>query len=92
MSKYESVFILRPNITLLAETSFEEKATKILGSSKITKIERLGIKRLAYEIKENKKGYYIVIYFNGDFETVQELEKYCKENNNVLKFVIVKVE
>lgn len=91
-NKYEGVVIFRPQTTLLAEAIFEEKINKIIGCNNITKIDKLGIKRLCYTLKGNEKGYYLVLYFNGDSRIVSELEYYFRKNNSILKFMTIKVE
>ena len=90
--KYENVCIFNPNVTLRAYMKFEEKIKNIIGRYEITKIENLGLRRLAYELNHHKMCIYITTHFKGNNNIVTELEKYFKENNNILKFITVKVE
>ena len=50
----------------------------------------MGEKQLAYEIKSNKTGYYVIFTWQGTIEQLQELERLFRIDDNVLKFISVK--
>ena len=50
----------------------------------------MGMKKLAYEIRKNKEGYYIVIYFEADASIISKLERYYRITENIIKFLIVR--
>lgn len=91
MNKYESVIIIRPN---LEEGEIEGIITKITDlinqDGEVTKVEKMGVKRLAYEINKCKEGYYIVIYFESDPSIISELERYYRITENIIKFITVR--
>ncbi len=91
MNKYESVIIIRPN---LDKGEIEEIITKITDlinqDGEVTKVDKMGVKRLAYEINKCKEGYYIVIYFEADPSIISELERNYRINENIIKFITVR--
>ena len=88
LKKYEHISIFKGDLE--DYTKELEKFEKQFNKFKITKIEKLGIKNLAYEIKKNKKGYFIVIEFEGLESNIAKIEKYCRENDNILKFITIR--
>lgn len=91
MNKYESVIIIRPN---LEEGEIEGIITKITDlinqDGEVTKVDKMGVKRLAYEISKCKEGYYIVIYFEADPSIISELERNYRINENIIKFITIR--
>ena len=60
--------------------------------SSIEKIDEWGIKEFAYEINHMSKGYYMVVTFQAEVETVAELDRICRINQNVVRHLIVNLE
>lgn len=92
MNKYESVCILAPNFT---NKEIGETIVKIQNkikefSNKTIKIENLGKKKLAYEVKQNKEGIYLVINFECDAECIRELERFYRITDEVIKFITIR--
>ena len=91
MNKYESVIIIKPN---LEEGEIEGIVTEITDlinqDGEVTKVEKMGIKKLAYEIKKNKEGYYIIFYFEAKADVIFELERNYRINENIIKFITVR--
>ena len=91
MNKYESVIIISPN---LDEREIEGIVTEITDlinqDGEVTKVEKMGIKKLAYEIKKNKEGYYIIFYFEAKADVIFELERNYRINENIIKFITVR--
>ena len=93
MNEYESVIIIKPN---LDEGEIEGIVTEITDlinqDGEVTKVEKMGIKKLAYEIKKNKEGYYIIFYFEAKADVIFELERNYRINENIIKFITVKID
>ncbi len=93
MNKYESVIIISPN---LDEGEIEGIITEITDlikqDGKVTAIDKKGIKKLAYEINKCKEGHYVVIYFEADPSIIAELERNYRINENIIKFITVKID
>lgn len=92
MTDYEAIFILRPDLE-------EEKITEIMErfrllvenhGGEVTKLERWGKRRLAYQIQHLREGIYIILRFKGNNEVVQELDRVFKITDEVLRHMIVR--
>lgn len=94
MPYYESVFIARQDIpTTQVEaltTSFSEIITA--NGGKVTKTEQWGLRNLAYRIRKNKKGHYVMLNLDAPSAAVMEMERNMRLNEDVLRFLTVKVE
>ena len=93
MNKYETVFILNAELSEEKRNNAISKIKKyITDNGEIIREEDLGVKRLAYEIKKQNRGYYYVIYFMLDAKNIAELERLYRIADEVLKFIVVKME
>ena len=94
MNKYESVIIIRPTLTeedaKNTINKYKENFEKL--SNKPVKVEDLGKKKLAYEIQGNKEGHYAVYTFYGKPEDISETERNYRIDDNVMKFITVKMD
>ena len=84
-------------VQILKGTFTKEEYRKAFNSIKdylskyeIKEIEELGKKRLAYEVRKNNEGYYIIFTIKVNQDEVLEIERYCRINEDILKFIIVK--
>ncbi len=94
MRHYEQVFILKPTLTA------EETANRIEviknsitnNGGEILAFQENGTQPLAYEIENQKRGFYGVIYFTSEPSAILELERLLRISEDVLKFLTVKYE
>ena len=94
MRKYEIMYILNASLEEEARQQLIDTLHAIItdeGGS-IDKIDEWGIKEFAYEINHMSKGYYMVVTFQADVETVKELDRICRINQNVVRHLIVNLE
>ena len=93
MKRYETIYIVNPNLDAdsIKEviTKFSEQIKKLKGY--IVKVNEWGKRRLAYEVKQFDKGYYVMLDFCGLPGVVKELERGLKLDDRVLKYLTVKV-
>ena len=93
MNKYESVIIINPNLDVESIKALIEKISNLINNNgKVDSVEEVGKKKLAYEIKKNKEGYYIVFKFESKPESIAELERMYRITDEVLKFIVIKEE
>ena len=93
MNKYESVIIINPNLEGEAIKALIEKFSKLINNDgKVESVEELGNKKLAYEIKKNKEGYYVVFKFEANPNLISELERVYRITDEVIKFIVGKEE
>ena len=91
MNKYESVIIVNPNLDEAALKAVEDKFTGIINENgKVEKVDRMGKRRLAYEIKKQQEGYYMVFEFESKPEAIAELERIYRITDDIMKYIIVK--
>ena len=94
MRKYEIIFIIRPDATEedIAKliTQFEGVATGAGG--KIEKVEKMGRRRLAYRVKRQREGFYVLFVLEGSGDNVRELERRFKVTDTVIKFLTVRTD
>lgn len=94
MNKYELVVIFDSS---LKEEDIEKQLSKITSllekeDCKVANIDKWGSRRLAYPIKKQENGYYVILYFNGDSNVIKELDRINKINDKVLRHLIVRSE
>jgi len=96
LNKYETIIIINPNAeTEIVDKIITDAQNLISGDGSggvISKLENWGKKRLAYEIKRNKEGVYVLIDYELDPKFIQRFERYCILNEQVLKFMTVRAE
>lgn len=91
MNKYESIIIMNTNITDEERKNVIEKITNLINSNgNMTKIEELGKKKLAYEIKNNTDGYYVLFEFETIGEQICELERIYRITEEIIKFIVIR--
>ena len=94
MRRYETIFIVRPNV---AEDEIEaviSKTTSIIESDggTIISIDKWGLRKLAYLIKKESQGYYVYINFGTIPASVSEMERIFRIDDRVMKYLTVKLE
>jgi small subunit ribosomal protein S6 len=94
MTDYEVTYILRPG---LEESEVETRANAIAEIVKsqggeLVGLEKLGRKRLAYEIDDVREGNYVVMQFKSSAEASKELERQLKLHEDVLRALVVRLD
>jgi len=94
LNKYEGVFILFPNLEEEVRNAELDKLKKIIADYKgtVEKVDEWGQKRLAYEIKKTKEGYYTIINFTAETAVIKELDRVCGINEKMLRHMIIRDE
>ena len=94
MRLYESVFIARQDISSQQVESMADEFAGIITNAggKIHKREYWGLRSLAYRIKKNRKGHYIMFNLETDGATLKEYERIMGLNEDVLRFLNIRIE
>ena len=94
MPLYETVFITRQDLTVEDVDNLTNKLCKIItdGNGKIVSKEYWGLRNLAYIIKKNTRGHYVLINIDAEYPAVQELKRVIKYNENIIRSVLFNVE
>jgi small subunit ribosomal protein S6 len=91
MELYESLFIIRASVSDQETTALIEKMKAVAEKTgaKFIKSENWGKKKLAYEVKRERKGTYVYFYFRAPNITVGELERSYRLEDTIIKFLTV---
>ena len=92
MRNYEIMYILRADLEEEARKAVIDELAGIITSNggKVTATdESMGLRDFAYEIKEQSKGYYVVLKASMTNETINEFNRRVKINSSVLRHLIV---
>jgi small subunit ribosomal protein S6 len=92
MRRYETIYILRPNLGEEEITKAIESTNQIILDEKGTIIElnKWGMKKLAYLIKKESQGYYVYCDYAGTPAAVSEIERKFRIDDSVLKYMTIK--
>ena len=93
LSEYETTVVLRPDIGGESiESTLDRVRNAVADGGKLLAINHWGKKRLAYEIGKHNRGVYVHTHYLGAGNMVAELERNLRLNENVLRFLTVKLE
>ena len=87
MPYYELVFIARQDLTTIEVDALTDKFKSILeeNGGKLVSKEYWGLRPLAYMIKKNTKGHYVLMNIDSPYPAVKELERVMGFNENIIR-------
>lgn len=93
MRRYETIFIVRPNVGEDEIEAITSRTTSTIENDggTIFRINNWGLKKLAYLIKKENQGYYVYLDFAGSPVSIAEIERLFKIDDRVLKYLTVKL-
>jgi small subunit ribosomal protein S6 len=92
---YENLFIVNPHVEAAALETLLDKVKKELkdAGGNLLKVEEMGKKRLAYQIKHQKYGNYILFIFESEeISTVRKFEEWMRITDDILANMTVKLD
>jgi len=94
MRRYETIVILKPTLGEDDLKSFIDRSADIIEGFKgsIIKLDRWGLKKLAYRIGKEQQGHYLYLQYAGVPAAVSELERIYRIEDRVMKFLTVKLQ
>lgn len=94
MNKYESVIIINPSLDEQGIKDVITKFTDLINNNngKVENVDEMGKRKLAYEIKKQSEGYYVVYTFEADPEFIKELERIYRITDSIMKFITIRKE
>ena len=94
MPLYESVFIARQDISSQQVEGLTENLGKIIADNggEIAKSEYWGLRNLAYRIKKNRKGHYVLFNIDAPPAAIQEFERNMRISEDVLRYLTIRVD
>ena len=94
MRNYEVMFIVKPTIEEDACKALVDSMKKVLEDkkAKVTNVQNMGRRELAYEIETFKNGNYFLFKVEGKPEAVKEFDRVANINEDILRHIVVKRE
>jgi len=94
MPLYESVFIVRQDVPAAQVETLAASFAEIIRAQggQVAKTEQWGLRNLAYRINKNKKGHYVLFNLDAPSAAVIELERNMRINEDILRYMTVRVE
>ena len=92
MTCYETLFVVKPTLTdeEIAAQVAKVKATLENEGAELLATDDMGMRKLAYPVAKNERGYYTVLFYKAEGTIITELERTLKINEEVIKFLTVK--
>ena len=94
MALYEHVLIARQDISAQQAEALNDTLKALIEEQggKVAKIEYWGLRNLSYRVKKNRKGHYSLLAIDAPAPAVKEMERQLSINEDVLRWMTVKVE
>ena len=94
MANYESVLIARQDLGASQINTIVSDLSEVIKKEggEVVKVDNWGLKNLAYRIKKNRKGYYVLLNIVAPAKAVAEYERLVRLNEDIIRYMTVKVE
>ncbi len=92
MNCYETLFVVKPTLTEEEIASQITKVKDVLAKegAELLATDDMGMRKLAYPVQKNDRGYYTVLFYKAEGTVINELERNLKISEDVIKFLTVK--
>jgi len=93
LREYEVMYIIKPGLEEDNYNQIIEKFNALVQTNggEIIKVEPWGKRRLAYEIEKLREGYYVLMRINGAPELPKELERNFKIDDQIMRYLVIRV-
>ena len=94
MTLYESVFIARQDVSTTQVEAMADRFAQIIADNGgvVEKREYWGLRNLAYRVKKNRKGHYVLFNLSAPSDALREMERNMRIDEDVLRFLSVRIE
>ena len=94
MRVYEELFIVKPDAVEEDVDGFVEQLKTLIttGNGTVDKVDKWGVRKLAYRVSKYAEGQYILIQFSSSPESVKEIERRLRVADMVIKFITVRID
>jgi len=94
MALYEYVFIARQDVSATQVEGITADFSKIIEEheGKVAKSEYWGLKSLAYKIKKNRKGHYVMMHIDAPHAAMAEVERQSRLHEDLIRFMTIRVD
>ena len=94
MRVYEELFIVKPDAPDEEVDGFVEQIKQVITSGKgtVDKVDKWGVRKLAYRVSKYNEGAYVLMVFSSGPELVHEVERRMRVTDLVIKFITVRID
>ena len=94
MNKYESVLIARQDLGASQVSSLIDSLKEVVSKQggEVVRVDNWGLKNLAYRIKKNRKGHYVLLNISAPAQAVAEYERVMRVNEDIIRYMTIKVD
>ena len=94
MNKYESVLIARQDLGASQVNTLVDELKNVISAQggEVVRVDNWGLKNLAYRIKKNRKGHYVLMNISAPASAVAEYERVMRVNEDIIRYMTVRVE
>ena len=94
MIKYESVIIARQDLGASQVNNLVDELKNVIANQggEVVRVDNWGLKNLAYRIKKNRKGHYVLLNISAPASAVAEYERVMRVNEDIIRYITVRVE
>jgi small subunit ribosomal protein S6 len=94
MNKYESVLIARQDLGASQVNTLVDELKNVISAQggEVVRVDNWGLKNLAYRIKKNRKGHYVLLNIAAPAQAVAEYERVMRVNEDIIRYMTVRVE
>ena len=94
MANYESVLIARQDLGASQVNNLVSELSEVIKAEggEVVKVDNWGLKNLAYRIKKNRKGHYVILNIAAPASAIAEYERVMRVNEDIIRYMTVKVE
>ncbi len=94
MRKYEIMFIVDPNVPEDAVDQISSQVEGVItdGGGEVEHVEKMGRRKLAYEIDKKREGFYVLFTVGADGEIIKEVERRFRVMDQVLRYLTVRID
>jgi len=92
MNCYETLFVVKPTLTEeeIAAQVAKIKDVLVKVDAELLATDDMGMRKLAYPVQKNERGYYTVLFYKANGDAIAEIERNLKINEEIIKFLTVK--
>lgn len=94
MRIYEELFIVRPDAAEEEIDAYIEQVKGVItsGGGTVDKVDKWGVRKLAYRVEKRSEGFYVLVQFTAGPEAVKEVERRMRVTDMVMKWITVRID
>ena len=91
---YETIFIINPDSddATIEQTIGAVRSLIESNSYEVKRVDAWGKRRLAYEVRGHRDGYYVLIVFEAEPQFVEQLQRHYRITEPIIKYIVVRFE